>query len=138
MVMMMTRFSGENRTFKEGLAIWPYALFAGACFLVQYLLVAIFLDPEFPGLLGGLIGLIIIIPATRAGFLVPKKTWDFPGRENWMKEWTGSISMESRSVGKDISLLKAWIPYIFIGILLVITRIRSLPLGRVLQSAGIS
>lgn len=134
MVMMMTRFFGRNKSLKEGLAIWPYALFAGVCFVVPYLLVAIFLGPEFPGLLGGLIGLIIIIPATRAGFLVPKKTWDFPGRESWLDEWMGSISMESKNPHRNVSLFKAWIPYILIGILLVLTRIRSLPFGSALQS----
>jgi lactate permease len=71
MVAMMTRFFGERRSIREGLAIWPYALFAGLCFVGPYLLVAIFLGPEFPTLMGGLIGLSILIPATRAGFLVP-------------------------------------------------------------------
>jgi lactate permease len=56
MIAMMTRFFGEKRSFREGLAIWPYALFAGFCFVGPYLLVAIFLGPEFPTLLGVLPG----------------------------------------------------------------------------------
>jgi len=136
MVMMMTRFFGKNKSFREGLAIWPYALFAGVYFVVPYLLVAIFLGPEFPGLLGGLIGLIIIIPVTRSGFLVPRKTWDFPEKESWLKEWTGSISMESKSKPQRVSLFRAWIPYILIGIVLVLTRVRSLPFGSALKSAA--
>ena len=136
MVMMMTRFFGKNKSFKEGLAIWPYALFAGICFVVPYLLVAIFLGPEFPGLLGGLIGLIIIIPVTRSGFLVPKETWDFPDRNDWDKEWMGSISMESKTQHKQVSLSNAWIPYILIGILLVLTRVRTLPFGNALKEVG--
>ena len=72
-IAMMTRFFGEKRSVREGLAIWPYALFAGACFVVPYLLVALLLGPEFPSLLGGLIGLVLLVPSTRAGFLVPKK-----------------------------------------------------------------
>ena len=42
-----------------------------------------------------LIGLAILIPATKAGFLVPKKSWDFPKKETWEKNWMGTISMES-------------------------------------------
>ncbi len=138
MVAMMTRFFGEKRSIRDGLAIWPYALFAGFCFVGPYLLVAMFLGPEFPSLLGGLIGLAILIPATRAGFLVPKKSWDFPAKENWEKNWVGSISMKGGSENGKISILKAWSPYMLIGLLLVLTRVRSLPFGDWVKSASIN
>jgi len=134
----MTRFFGEKRSIREGLAIWPYALFAGFCFVGPYLLVAIFLGPEFPTLLGGLIGLAILIPATKAGFLVPKKSWDFPERKSWEKNWVGSISMDSATGSGKVSILKAWTPYVLIGLLLVLTRVRSLPFGDWVKSASIS
>ncbi|MCK5134787.1 MAG: L-lactate permease [Bacteroidales bacterium] len=137
MVAMMTRFFGEKRSIREGLAIWPYALFAGFCFVAPYTLVAVFLGPEFPSLLGGLIGLAILIPATKAGFLVPKKTWDFPEKTSWEKNWVGTISMESKSKTGKISILKAWIPYLMIGLLLVLTRVRSLPFGDWVKSVSI-
>ncbi len=127
MVTMMTRFFGEKKSIRDGLAIWPYALFAGFCFVAPYTLVAIFLGPEFPTLLGALVGLAILVPATRAGFLVPKKSWDFPKKENWEKNWMGSISMETNTDKGKISIFRAWSPYILIGLLLVLTRIRSLP-----------
>jgi lactate permease len=138
MVTMMTRFFGEKRSVREGLAIWPYALFAGFCFVAPYLIVAIILGPEFPSLLGGLIGLAILIPATKAGFLVPKTTWDFPEKSGWETNWAGSIRMESNCQTGKISIFKAWIPYIIIGLLLVLTRIRSLPFGNWLKSASIN
>ncbi len=72
LVAMMTRFFGKNKSIKEGLAIWPFAIFAGLCFVVPYVLVAWLLGPEFPSLLGALIGLGIVLLTTRAGFLVPK------------------------------------------------------------------
>src|SRR5690606_26642042 len=40
MVMMMTRYFGKRKSFKEGLEIWPYAVFAGLCFVVPYVVVA--------------------------------------------------------------------------------------------------
>ncbi len=138
MVAMLTRFFGEKRSIREGLAIWPYALFAGFCFVGPYLLVAIFLGPEFPTLLGGLIGLAILIPATRAGFLVPKKPWDFPEKSSWEKNWVGSINMDSKFKPGRMSILKAWLPYVFIGLLLVLTRVRSLPFGNWVKSASVN
>ena len=138
MVAMMTRFFGEKRSIREGLAVWPYALFAGLCFVGPYLLVAVFLGPEFPTLLGGLIGLAILIPATRAGFLVPKKSWDFPREKNWDKSWMGNISMEGSPGEAKTSILKAWSPYVIIALLLVLTRVRSLPFGDWVRAASVS
>jgi len=127
MVVMLTRFFGEKKSIKEGLAIAPYAIFAGFCFIVPYLLVAVFLGPEFPSLLGSLLGLSILIPLTKAGFLVPKQTWDFPEKSKWEKNWMGSISIKEDFDAVKVSMLKAWTPYVLIGLLLVLTRVDFLP-----------
>jgi lactate permease len=137
MVAMMTRFFGEKKSYKEGLAIWPYAIFGGLCFVVPYLLVALFLGPEFPSLLGGLIGLGILIPATKAGFLTPKTNWDFGDKKDWASSWMGSISMESNNRDSNISVAKAWSPYVLIGLILVVTRIRTWPLGSWIKSVSL-
>lgn len=137
MVAMLTRFFGKNKSIKEGLAIWPYAIFAGICFVVPYLLVALLLGPEFPSLLGGLISLAILIPVTQAGFLQPKEKWDFPESSSWGKNWTGSISMKGAEIKHHISVLKAWIPYALIALLLVLTRVRFLPFGNWVKSVSL-
>jgi len=129
MTGMLTRFFGKYKSLREGLAIWPYAIFAGLCFVVPYVLVALFLGPEFTSIFGGLIGMLILIPATRAGFLVPGKTWDFPERSKWEPTWTGAIEPGSGLEKTDIPLKTAWFPYMLIGLLLIITRVRFLPFG---------
>lgn len=134
MIAMMTRFFGKRRSFREGLSVTPYALFAGLSFTLPYVLVAYFFGPEFPSVLGGLMGLLIVIPATKAGFLVPKSSWDFPERKDWEKNWMGSISMSSSNSGRPVPLLKAWLPYAMIGVLLVLTRIKALPFSHWLQA----
>ena len=134
MIAMMTRFFGEKRTIRDGLAIWPFAIFAGLCFVIPYVLVAWLLGPEFPSLLGGLIGLSIVLATTRAGFLQPKIPWDFPAKNNWGKNWAGNISMTGSETKNNISIFSAWIPYILIALLLVLTRVRSLPFGDWIRS----
>jgi lactate permease len=126
-VVIMTRFFGEKRSFKEGLAIWPYALMSGLCYVIPYVLSAWFLGPEFPAIIGPLVGLALIIPITRAGFLVPKTTWDFPQKSKWLVGWEGSIKSTPTQPQIKISLFKAWVPYILIGLLLVLSRIPALP-----------
>src|SRR5690606_14472488 len=75
MVLMLTRFFGKNRSWKEGLEMFPFALFGGISFTVPYVLTGIFLGPEFPSLLGSLVGLSIVVTAAKRGFLLPKKQW---------------------------------------------------------------
>lgn len=123
MVAMMTKFFGKNKSFREGLAIWKFALFAGLAFTVPYYLIGTFLGPEFPSLLGALIGLIIVVPAAKAGFLLPKESWQFPEKSTWEQSWIGSISADEEiHNGKTMSQFKAWVPYLLVAALLVITR----------------
>lgn len=133
-VTLLTKFFGEKKSIKEGLEIWPYAIFAGLCFIVPFLIVAILLGPEFPCLIGSLLGLFILIPLTKAGFLVPKKVWDFPDRKNWQRNWNGTISMETKTSENNISPLKAWVPYLLIGLLLILARVSFLPFNLWLKS----
>ena len=121
----LTRFFGEKKSFVEGLKVWPFALFAGICFTLPYFLVAKYLGPEFPSLVGGFIGLLIVIPAAKRGFLMPKEIFDFGPRENWDKEWLGTLAQEDfdDNVTPKFSVLRAFSPYAIVIGLLIITRI---------------
>ena len=136
---MMTRFFGANRSFKEGLGIWKFALFSGLAFTVPYILVAIFLGPEFPSLLGGLLGLAIVVTAARNGFLLAGvEPWDFPARESWKPEWMGTFSGKLKATKTDMPLARAWVPYVFVAALLVVTRLPLLPLKSWLASVQLT
>ncbi len=123
-VAIMTRHFGKNKTFSEGLAIWPFALFAALAMVVPYYLVAITLGPEFPSITGGLVGLAIVVTAAKNGFLMPKgEPWDFDKKEAWDPLWTGSIEIKSiHHHSGGMSTLKAWSPYVFVALLLIATR----------------
>ena len=133
-VSMMTKFFGANRRFSEGLAIWPFALFSGAAFTLPYYLTARFLGPEFPSLLGGLVGLAIVVSAARAGFLQPKDSWDFAPRERWEPFWMGDLEPDAAKPRQTIGTARAWSPYVILAVVLVITRIPELGVQSVLRS----
>jgi lactate permease len=139
-VALMTRFFGANRSFGEGLKIWRFALFAAFSMTVPYLIVANVLGPEFPSILGGLIGLAIVVPAAKAGFLVPKSadTWDFPPRSDWEDEWTGSIEIKDEDEECAMGMVKAWSPYLMVAVLLIVTRIPELGVKQLITSMVIS
>lgn len=121
---LLTRFFGAERSFAKGLKAWKFAIFAGVAFTVPYYFIGKTLGPEFPSLLGSLIGLLIVVPAARKGFLAPKDTFDFPERDSWESQWLGTVKVEENNGnGKErFSTIRAFSPYILVVILLVITR----------------
>ncbi len=139
LVVFMTRFFGKNKSACEGLAVWPFALFASFALTVPYVLVAGFLGPEFPSLLGALIGLAIVVPVARRGWLVPKgEPWEFPPRAEWEADWTGGVEIDLKSgqAGEPpkVGVFAAWLPYLLLAGLLVLTRLEALPLKAWLRS----
>jgi len=146
-VAMMTRFFGEERSIRPAIEVLPLTLFAWASFAIPYVAMAYFLGPTFPALLGSMIGLLIVTLTLRAGYFLPEEEWDFGPREGWPEHWVGSIEPGS-GVGdgaggksgdatvaadggtefadthsQDMSLGVAWLPYLLVAALLVVTRI---------------
>ncbi|BFM09160.1 L-lactate permease [Halioxenophilus aromaticivorans] len=127
MVVMMTRFFGKNRSWREGFEAAPFALFAGLAFTVPYTLTGIFLGPEFPSLIGGLVSLAIVVQTAKMGFLLPKQQWDFDGKDSWPAEWSGKVAFNADEMlhDKPMSQLVAWVPYLVVAMLLVASRVSS-------------
>lgn len=125
MVMMLTRFFGKNKSWREGLEIAPFAIFAGLSFTIPYALTGIFLGPEFPSLLGGLVSMTIVVSAAKKGFLIPKNHWDFPEKSSWLDSWSGKleIKQDDLTVSNKMSPVVAWVPYLVVAGLLVSSRV---------------
>ena len=124
-VCLLTRFFGANRSWREGLAVWPFALFAGVAFTVPYVLLGVFLGPEFPSLIGGLIALALTVGAAKLGIFQPKQAWEFPPRDDWLTEWLSQFPPRKESNSSNhIRLWAAWSPYVLVGILLVVMRLQ--------------
>ncbi|QIB74664.1 L-lactate permease [Halogeometricum borinquense] len=140
-VAMMTRFFGEERSIKPALEVLPLTLFAWASFSVPYFLTAYLLGPEFPGLIGSMVGLFVTVGALKAGFFHPDEEWDFAPESSWPDHWVGDIK-PGESAADDVAvaadggtvqssmpatagmpLWKAWTPYALVALLLVVTRV---------------
>ncbi|MGE8548242.1 MAG: L-lactate permease [Alcaligenes sp.] len=120
---LLTRFFGERRSFAEGLGAWKFALFAGVAFTVPYYLIAVVLGPEFPSMLGAMVGLVIVVTAARKGWFQPSQTFDFPDRRQWPSHWLGTVNMDDASrQGPRFSVLRAFSPYVLVVLLLILTR----------------
>ncbi|WP_246999091.1 L-lactate permease [Halosolutus gelatinilyticus] len=147
-VGMVVYFFGdrEERSLEPAWEVAPLCLFAGLAFVVPYWLSAQ-VSAEFPSLLGSMVGGAIVVGALKAGYFVPDEEWDFPDREEWPAHWVGTIEPGESSSGgvatgtddgaavadggagtasigrTDMSLLRAWTPYILLVALLVVTRV---------------
>lgn len=136
-VALMTRFFGKNKSFTEGIKIWKFALFASFAMTIPYVIVANVLGPEFPSMIGGLAGLAIVVFAAKKGFLMPPKdqVWDFEEKSKWDPEWTGKLEIKAVAhKSGSMTMMRAWTPYVLVGLFLVLSRLKSLPFLGWLQS----
>jgi lactate permease len=138
LIVVMTAYFGDRRSGKEALPAAGFALFAGLAFVIPYVLTAILIGPEFPSLVGALVGLAIVVPAAKGGLFKPKQTWDFPDRAQWSPAWLGTASSEISDTPVAMTELQAWTPYLLVGVFLALSRLRFLPLRQWLQSAQIN
>lgn len=130
-LMLMTRFFGREKSVRPALEIAPFALLAGFSFTVPYLISARFLGFELPSIIGGLIGLATVLFAAKGNFLTPRRCWSFDGYIDPQSLSSAGAAGEA----EDMSLFRAWAPYLSIALLLLVTR---LPLfGLRVKLAGI-
>ena len=128
--MVVYFFGGEDRSLKPALEVAPLCLFAGVAFAIPYWLSAQ-VSAEFPSLIGAMVGGAITVAVVRAGYFEPDTKWEFPPREEWPDHWVGTIEPGSSDAerkaatdgGQPMSLFKAWSPYVFLVVLLVLTRV---------------
>lgn len=132
-LMMTTKFFSKEKSFKPALEAAPFALFTGLTFSVPLLLISLFVGYEFASLLAALFSIAVTVIAAKKGFLVPKNTWDFGPKEEWNKEWLATSKVSPVAESK-MSLLKAWVPYLLVALILVLTRIPQLGIKNILTT----
>ena len=105
---------------------------------LPYTLVAYVLGPEFPSLLGSLAGLSFMVWCVRRGWFMPpgSSVWTFGPPAHWDSDWLGEKGgiLESAPSSRPMSLWRAWFPYLLVAGLLVLTRLKFLPLVSWLRS----
>jgi len=137
LVAFITRLFGKNKSYSEGLAIWPFAIFSALAMTVPYVLINHFVNYELTSMLGGLTGLVIVVFAARAKFLTPKEDWDFMDKKDWDPSWTGSIDIHYVEKPGGMGTLMAWMPYVCVAGLILLTRLIA-PIKAFLNSVTIT
>lgn len=141
-ILVLTKFFGKKKSFKDAYDILPWSLLVGATYAVSSLLYATFLGAEFVSILAALTGLVVSCYTAKNGILMPKN-------RNWKTETSINEKMEKQkeapediephmggrvelnadgtiNLSESISLkeiFSAWIPYVAVVFMLLITRI---------------
>ena len=134
-LLMTTKLFSNDKSFKPALQAAPFALFTGLSFAVPLLLISIFIGYEFASLIASLFSIAATVLAAKNGFLVPKQMWDFGDSSKWNKEWLATSKVSPIKESK-MSLSMAWIPYLLIAAILVITRIPQLGIKDLLSTGA--
>lgn len=131
MCALLTRFFGGNKSWREGLQVWRFALLGGFTYTLTAWTVARFLGPEFPSIIGGLVGLAVATWFARRNWFTPRRIWRFPPTPS------EGLALDTEALvarGGRLTLLQAWLPYLMIAVLLVMTRVNELPVKGWLNS----
>lgn len=95
----------NNKKMKSIIEILPWTLFVGIVYVLIAYGTALFIGYEFVSIITPIFTLLIITISTRYGFLVPK---------------TDEVHVEEVT---EMSLFKAWSPYLVVVVLLLLTRV---------------
>ena len=147
-VAFYTKFLHPIKSFKKSLEVLPFALVVGFVFGFTYLSTAIFLGFELPSILASVSGLIVSVLLAKKDILMPKKNLLSEGnyQTNSSVKKANQLGIEndqktqetaSKSYKNSLNPFMAWLPYLLIALLLVITRVRFLPFREVLESIQI-
>ena len=130
----------------------PFCLLAAVSFVTPYYLLGTFLGPEFASIVSAAIGLGVTVFAAGKGILVPKRIWKFAkqqegnggrtfdtGRHTSAASADGKQRRTSAQSDKMVTLkdvILAWMPYVIIAVVLLLTRIPAFGLKALLNSAA--
>lgn len=129
-VVMVIMLSRQTRKLRSILEILPLSIVAGLAYIIPWRLTALYLGPELPSIIGAIVGLPIFILFLKMKWFVPKHVWDFPENE---------ITVSDEAETSDTPLMpawKAWLPYIMLAVLLLLTRNEYLPFREWLKEYG--
>lgn len=121
-VFTLCKLFGKEKKASDAIAVIPFIIYVTVVFDVLYILIASTVGPELTSLLAGVITLFIVMATTKKGFLVPKKVWTFGEKSSWDKSWLNVTEVPAPKTS-NMSLLKAWVPYVIIALILVGTRV---------------
>jgi len=118
-LILILGFGPKKDRFKQWLTVLPWALVIGLVYSSIALVSAWLIGYEFIAILAPLGTLIVAIVSIRYHWLLPASTRETP----WQVATVAPKSTQAAPVNSQMSLLKAWFPYLLVVILLLASRV---------------
>ncbi|MBR1845884.1 MAG: L-lactate permease, partial [Oscillospiraceae bacterium] len=128
--VFLALYGEKGRKIRDFVEILPFGIFTGLAFFVPYYLISVFAGHEFPSILGSFIGLLVSVAAASKGFLVPKHVFRFAND-------TEAETVQPQAGPHAMPVWKGWLPYVCIGLFLLISRVAVFGLKPWLQSVTV-
>jgi len=113
LVIILTMFFGKEKKLSNFLELLPWTLMIGITYTGSAFVYAMLFGPEFISIFASITGLIVATLTAKKGWLLPKKEWKDALKDDFKVDTKQS----------DMSLAKAWFPYIIMIALLLLTRV---------------
>lgn len=114
LVAVLVLSFGKKDKIKSIIEVAPWSLMIGLVYTLSAYLYATLVGPEFVSILAPITGLLIATITCKFNFLIPKHVWLDAEDESGKKE---------EPQGAEMSLFRAWVPYILVVVTLLCTRI---------------
>lgn len=140
-MFLVIKVFAKDKSWKAFFEIIPFTILSNASMMLPYLFVAKYIGPELPSIIGGIIGLFITVILVKCKVFIPRNKWAFPNQKNWPKFWIPSSDSgcsNANASTKHMRFFKAWLPYISVSVILILTRIPSLGLQKLIKQPEIS
>lgn len=119
LVISLIAARSHTGSLKRGWEAAPFALIAGFCYLIPAYLASYWLTPEFPALVGGMVGGLLVVLIIRFGLFRPADPIVPAEEEN----------VSQQQPNHQGGTLKAFWPYLLVIFLLILTRAPFIGLG---------
>ncbi|MCS5421310.1 MULTISPECIES: L-lactate permease [Psychrilyobacter] len=115
LVVVLVLSFGKKNKIKSILEMAPWSILIGLVYTLSAYLYAELVGPEFVSILAPITGLFAATMTCKMKFLIPKHIW--------IEALDEEAKVEIESSESDMSLFRAWVPYILVVLVLLTTRI---------------
>ena len=122
MCLIYCRFFQSVPSWRSAFVMLPFCLCSGLAYTVPAYFCALWLGPEFPSVIGAMAGLALVTFMAKKRLLLPNDSAQ-----------NADISTSHAVQLTAAALIRAWAPYLLVALLLVLSRLDSLPVKALLQ-----
>lgn len=120
--LMTVVLSTDKKRWHDGVKMLPWTLFVGILYSGFAWLYSRVLGYEFVSIITPLTLLLLVVVALRFNFLLPNEVREKPWRKLEEKKQSPQTNNTNHIEEKEMSLIKAWLPYGIVVLLLLVSR----------------